>query len=335
MEDNGSTHISLFGDLSTEEITSNIILTAIIVLFVAVLFVLILHLYAKLYWWRLDHLQQQQQQQQQNQEEEEEEEEEDTSSSSSLSSIALQRRQRRRFIFVPGQESGLTPFDLNSLPIVFFRQDGCCSKDGGVECAICLSELVNGDKTRLLPKCNHSFHVECIDMWFQSHSTCPICRNIVLCNEKVSSSKRATQVQDNVNNDDDDDGLSRISASVSSSEFPTNVLVWGRQDRVSTRNTNAGVQEEGVGSVVSYNQEDVVVDIDDSSMVTSQNASSSSSSSMMRFVVEEEEGKSPMTTRLRSLRRFLSRDKRVACSNSNGGTSSSSSSNIASASVNP
>jgi hypothetical protein len=35
---------------------------------------------------------------------------------------------------------------------------------------------------RLLPKCNHSFHINCIDMWFHSHSTCPICRSPV---EKV------------------------------------------------------------------------------------------------------------------------------------------------------
>ena len=48
MDDDGSAHSSLFGDLSTEEVTSKIILTAVIVLFMAVLFVLILHLYAKL-----------------------------------------------------------------------------------------------------------------------------------------------------------------------------------------------------------------------------------------------------------------------------------------------
>ncbi|KAL0800753.1 hypothetical protein Bca101_055928 [Brassica carinata] len=171
MDDTGSAHSSLFGDLSTEEVTSKIILTAIIVLFMAVLFVLILHLYAKLYWWRLDQLQQQEQ------------EPEDQSSISPL--VIITSRQRRRFIFVPGQDplsktGGLTSFELSSLPIVFRCKEG-------LECAICLSELVKGDKARLLPKCNHSFHVECIDMWFQSHSTCPICRNAVLGLEQPSS----------------------------------------------------------------------------------------------------------------------------------------------------
>ncbi|XP_039173490.1 RING-H2 finger protein ATL52-like [Eucalyptus grandis] len=29
---------------------------------------------------------------------------------------------------------------------------------------------------RLLPKCNHAFHVPCIDTWLQSHTNCPLCR---------------------------------------------------------------------------------------------------------------------------------------------------------------
>ncbi|KAL1219854.1 RING-H2 finger protein ATL3 [Cardamine amara subsp. amara] len=275
MDDNGSAHSSMFGDLSTEEVTSKIILTAIIVLFMAVLFVLILHLYAKLYWWRIDQLQQQQQQQQE--------------ADQSSTAPAVVSRRRRRFIFVPGQDAlsntGLTPFELSSLPIVLFRQDSC--KDG-LECSICLSELVKGDKARLLPKCNHCFHVECIDMWFQSHSTCPICRNTVLGPEQASS-KRVEQVQDNAD------------------------------DQVSTRNTNVGPQEDG--GAASQNQEALVLEINVPSF-RSQNVSSSSSSSM-RYIVEEEEAKSLMTTRLRSLRRFLSRDKRVACSNISSSSSNS------------
>ncbi|URD78325.1 RING-H2 finger protein [Musa troglodytarum] len=47
----------------------------------------------------------------------------------------------------------------------------------GLECAVCICELSEGDAARLLPKCGHAFHLECIDMWFCSHSTCPLCRS--------------------------------------------------------------------------------------------------------------------------------------------------------------
>ncbi|GLJ09584.1 hypothetical protein SUGI_0112370 [Cryptomeria japonica] len=49
-------------------------------------------------------------------------------------------------------------------------------KDAGLECAVCLREFEENEKGRVLPVCKHSFHVDCIDAWFQSYSTCPLCR---------------------------------------------------------------------------------------------------------------------------------------------------------------
>ncbi|CAA7053025.1 unnamed protein product [Microthlaspi erraticum] len=48
-----------------------------------------------------------------------------------------------------------------------------------IQCSVCLSELADGGKTRVLPTCNHSFHDDCIERWFKFHSMCPICRKIV------------------------------------------------------------------------------------------------------------------------------------------------------------
>ncbi|CAA7048258.1 unnamed protein product [Microthlaspi erraticum] len=50
----------------------------------------------------------------------------------------------------------------------------------GEECVICLSDFVSGEQIRLLPKCNHGFHVRCIDKWLQQHLTCPKCRNCLV-----------------------------------------------------------------------------------------------------------------------------------------------------------
>ncbi|XP_019056702.1 PREDICTED: RING-H2 finger protein ATL52-like [Tarenaya hassleriana] len=44
------------------------------------------------------------------------------------------------------------------------------------DCSVCLSEFQENESLRLLPKCNHAFHVPCIDTWLKSHSNCPLCR---------------------------------------------------------------------------------------------------------------------------------------------------------------
>lgn len=59
----------------------------------------------------------------------------------------------------------------------------------GTDCSVCLSEFQDCESLRLLPKCNHAFHLPCIDTWLRSHSSCPLCRsNIVISNTSPSSS---------------------------------------------------------------------------------------------------------------------------------------------------
>ncbi|KAL9224672.1 hypothetical protein vseg_000686 [Gypsophila vaccaria] len=50
--------------------------------------------------------------------------------------------------------------------------------DGGgvAECVVCLSVYEDGEQIRRLLRCNHCFHVPCIDMWLYSHFECPLCR---------------------------------------------------------------------------------------------------------------------------------------------------------------
>ncbi|CAH8386165.1 unnamed protein product [Eruca vesicaria subsp. sativa] len=47
---------------------------------------------------------------------------------------------------------------------------------GELECAICLNEFEDDETLRLLPKCDHVFHPNCIDAWLEDHVTCPVCR---------------------------------------------------------------------------------------------------------------------------------------------------------------
>ena len=49
------------------------------------------------------------------------------------------------------------------------------------DCSICLSEIVSGDKIKIIPcssTVNHKFHSKCIDSWVQQgKTTCPNCRS--------------------------------------------------------------------------------------------------------------------------------------------------------------
>ncbi|KAL1159596.1 hypothetical protein V6Z11_A07G007800 [Gossypium hirsutum] len=49
----------------------------------------------------------------------------------------------------------------------------------GLECAVCLSKFDDIEIMRLLPKCKHGFHIDCIDQWLEKHSSCPLCRQKV------------------------------------------------------------------------------------------------------------------------------------------------------------
>jgi hypothetical protein len=47
---------------------------------------------------------------------------------------------------------------------------------GGLECAICLSEFEAGEGGVVALKCGHVFRTECLRPWFEAHRTCPACR---------------------------------------------------------------------------------------------------------------------------------------------------------------
>ncbi|KAK1663111.1 hypothetical protein QYE76_051270 [Lolium multiflorum] len=75
---------------------------------------------------------------------------------------------------------GLDASALSALPVTSYRKEtvaaGAGAGAGGADCAVCLSELADGDKVRELPNCGHAFHVECVDAWLRAKSTCPLCR---------------------------------------------------------------------------------------------------------------------------------------------------------------
>ncbi|KAL2535525.1 RING-H2 finger protein ATL64 [Forsythia ovata] len=72
---------------------------------------------------------------------------------------------------------GLDICVLKSLPTFIYASKN--HHETRLECAVCLSEFEDNETGRILNVCKHCFHVDCIDMWLQSHSDCPLCRSSV------------------------------------------------------------------------------------------------------------------------------------------------------------
>ncbi|XP_057953490.1 RING-H2 finger protein ATL63 [Malania oleifera] len=151
---------------------SNILLAALVSLLLVILFVLLLHLYAK---WFLAQSRRRRRRRR-------------PASSSSRRLVRPPRPYHSNtFTFhldntsnsttgsttLPSpSKGGLDRSLIASIPLFVYKPSSVTAAD----CVICLSPFEDDDIGRNLPKCGHAFHVECIDMWLQSHSTCPVCR---------------------------------------------------------------------------------------------------------------------------------------------------------------
>ncbi|PSS01908.1 E3 ubiquitin-protein like [Actinidia chinensis var. chinensis] len=71
--------------------------------------------------------------------------------------------------------SGIDKTVIESLP--FFRFSSLRGSRAGLECSVCLSKFEDVEILRLLPKCKHAFHIDCVDQWLEKHSSCPLCRH--------------------------------------------------------------------------------------------------------------------------------------------------------------
>lgn len=71
----------------------------------------------------------------------------------------------------PVADKGLSPLELEKLPKVTGKE-----LVASTECAVCLDDIENEQPARLVPGCNHAFHLQCADTWLSKHPLCPVCR---------------------------------------------------------------------------------------------------------------------------------------------------------------
>uniref|UniRef100_M1CV43 Ring finger protein n=1 Tax=Solanum tuberosum TaxID=4113 RepID=M1CV43_SOLTU len=70
------------------------------------------------------------------------------------------------------KEKGLSLTQLDKLPKVSGQELVM-----GNDCAVCLGEIEKEQVARIVPGCNHGFHIECADTWLAKHPVCPVCRS--------------------------------------------------------------------------------------------------------------------------------------------------------------
>uniref|UniRef100_A0A803M7Q9 RING-type E3 ubiquitin transferase n=1 Tax=Chenopodium quinoa TaxID=63459 RepID=A0A803M7Q9_CHEQI len=81
---------------------------------------------------------------------------------------------------------GLDEFLINNIPAIQYKSH--ISNDRGLAlgtsksfrgCAVCLNEFEEKGMLRVLPRCNHTFHLDCIDVWLLNNASCPLCRSSI------------------------------------------------------------------------------------------------------------------------------------------------------------
>ncbi|RLN12882.1 E3 ubiquitin-protein ligase EL5-like [Panicum miliaceum] len=253
-------------------ISNGVLLAAVIFLFMVVVFVFLLYLYAKRYL--------------------------------GTNPLLAPSTPSSRFLLVaasPLPQRGLPAAVLRSLPVTVYGAAGSPGKER-LECAVCLSEVADGEKVRTLPKCAHGFHVECIDMWFHSHDTCPLCR------APVGADLGALPRED------------PAAAPLEFPVFPTNVLFWGTHDEVANAGPAASAQaalpppiagtSATSSSASGRRKENLVIDIP-TRAVAINTPPMNSPLPASRMPGNADDMRSPVSARLRSLRRLLSRGKQA------------------------
>ncbi|KAK7400347.1 hypothetical protein VNO78_11553 [Psophocarpus tetragonolobus] len=92
--------------------------------------------------------------------------------------------------------TGLQQSVIGAITVCKYKKD-----DGlieGTDCSVCLSEFLEDESLRLLPKCNHAFHLPCIDTWLRSHTNCPLCRAPIVTDPTTLPSINSTAIDEQV-----------------------------------------------------------------------------------------------------------------------------------------
>lgn len=102
---------------------------------------------------------------------------------------------------------GLQQSVINSIAVFKYKKDERLIE--GSDCSVCLSEFRDDETLRLLPKCDHAFHVHCIDTWLTTHKNCPLCRAPIV-KESIGDVADEMNTEESVSREDSVENVAQI-----------------------------------------------------------------------------------------------------------------------------
>ncbi|KAK3158200.1 hypothetical protein QOZ80_2AG0134090 [Eleusine coracana subsp. coracana] len=84
----------------------------------------------------------------------------------------------------PRSECGLKKEMREMLPVVIFKESFLVRE---TQCSVCLADYQPDERLQRIPPCGHTFHIDCIDHWLSTNTTCPLCRVSLLPAPKTTS----------------------------------------------------------------------------------------------------------------------------------------------------
>ncbi|KAM0940214.1 putative transcription factor C2H2 family [Dioscorea sansibarensis] len=103
-------------------------------------------------------------------------------------------------------ESGIKKEVREMLPIVVFKESFLIRE---TQCSVCLGDYQSDERLQRIPHCGHTFHVDCIDHWLTTNTTCPLCRVSLLPENKTKTDLRNNEGQINATTETEEQSSER------------------------------------------------------------------------------------------------------------------------------
>lgn len=114
-----------------------------------------------------------------------------------------------------------------------------------LQCSVCLDDFEIGVEVKEMP-CKHKFHSKCIFPWLELHSSCPVCRYQLPCDElkldmenNVANNNEESDNGNNNNNNNDGDERNESGRQFSSLPWPFSSLFSSSGSRGSNGNSSS------------------------------------------------------------------------------------------------